>query len=240
MRYLPHQDNEISAKQRAWCLIEIAHRVSRRTGETSLLDQYRAIQGFQASHHQAKWSTEELLRAALSLEILSANQAAFQFAQEAVKTQWAGSLSPTKHQQAILIIDHHQKQLADAKQKPADNDHVEQELREALKQGDELAAKEALSKLGKDRQALYAFVISSPGRQSTQLYKELDHLLKEEKISEDLQAEAYFYLGCLALEAGETLSTFTALQTSKRLAPDSPFQPIRQFYLMQLGSLAGN
>jgi len=236
LRYLPAENGIQSDKQKTWCLLEISHRVSRHTGEASLLDQYRAIRGILRSCSQKSWPAEELLRAAQSLEILSAHAVASQLAQKALDVRWPYSLNSIKQRQANIIIENSKKLRSNNKTNLASQQtSPESKLREALKQGDEEVANQQLLLLAEHRRAYYAFLISSPNRQPTQLYVELNQLLVEKRIPQNFRAEAWFYLGCLALEAGDTQSTIAAMQESKKLAPNSAYEPIRELYLRQLG-----
>ena len=237
LRYLPAESGIQSDKQKAWCLLEISHRFSRHTGESSLLDQYRAIRGILRSSSQKTWSAEELLRAAQSLEVLSVHKIASQLAQKSLDSRWPYSLDSIKQRQANIIIENNKRLRSKNK---TNSEHqqttVESNLREALKQGDEEVANQQLALLAEQRRAYYAFLISSPNRQPAKLYVKLHQLLAEERIPRDLRAEAWFYLGSLALEAGDTQSTIASMQESKKIAPNPPYAPIRELYLGQMGA----
>ncbi|MCG6155791.1 tetratricopeptide repeat protein [Rubinisphaera margarita] len=232
MRYLADDDSIETLKQRSWCWVEIAHRVRRHTGRTSLLDQSRAIAGFRNALRSGACTADERLDMAVSLHVLEADGPAVEFANSSLGD---GSFShPERTDDAEALI---RKAKADS-ERLADRmalSDPEQVLRIHLKNGDRERATELLSQLPADRQPFYSFLIGVPDRSAVELYHELSGLLGANTIPADLADEAWFYQGCLGLEAGDTFAAVTAFQASREVAPNSPFAPLREMYLLRLG-----
>uniref|UniRef100_A0A7C2K097 Uncharacterized protein n=1 Tax=Schlesneria paludicola TaxID=360056 RepID=A0A7C2K097_9PLAN len=118
----------------------------------------------------------------------------------------------------------------------ADEPPPERELRSALLNGDEAASRRWLKEIEPPLQPLYQALINAPARPAQDVYRELQEVVKTmaDTVSAAHRGEAQFYLGCAAIEAGESLMAIGAFEESARLAPNLPFREIRGVYLGQL------
>ncbi len=82
----------------------------------------------------------------------------------------------------------------------------------------------------------YRVLIASPETPSLELVAALQSVVAGmgDNLPAELKSEAEFYLGCAALESGDTLTVLTAFIESEATAPDSPYREIRGVYLRQL------
>jgi len=229
MRYLADDTSLETLKQRSWCWVEIAHRVRRHAGTTSLLDQSRAIAGFRRAMAEGAASAEELLDMAISLHVLEAPEAAIEFAEASLRE---GALTLERRAEAEAFI---VKATAAGDSQASSVREPEKLLRLHLKRGNRELATELYSQLPADRQPFYSFLIGVPDRSTVELYHELSGLIDAGRIPGDLLDEARFYQGCLGLEAGDTFAAVTAFQASREVAPESRFAPLREMYLLRLG-----
>ncbi len=110
----------------------------------------------------------------------------------------------------------------------------ERQLRQALLQGDDASARAALDAVSPDRQQFFQTVLDSGKMEPVDSLALLIERLNGGKIPEGLRAEAWFYAGCLALEVGDGAIAREAFLFSHDADPESPFAPLRDFYLRRL------
>ncbi len=113
---------------------------------------------------------------------------------------------------------------------------VEQQLRTALLTGQTEAVLPLLQQIGEPLQSYYHALADAPHRPVEEVCTALQTAITDmsDRASTDTRSEAHFYLGCAAIEAGESRLAIQALQASVTLAPNLPFREIRNLYLRQL------
>lgn len=109
----------------------------------------------------------------------------------------------------------------------------EQHLRAALLAGRVEDITPRLEQLSKPLRSYYDSLVDAPNRTPPEICSSLRAAIAnfDDCIPTDTKSEAQFYLGCAAIEAGESLLAISALEASSNLAPDHPFREIRNVYL---------
>lgn len=171
--------------------LDLAHRTRRHTGQSSLLNQYRAVRLLRQTSGDSSWTSSELAAIERGLE------------QSSCQDESAGRGG-------------------------------EANVRLALLQGDHAAALEAIEAVPLDRQLFYHAILNAGEMESVDSLAAFVDGLNSGKVPEDLRAEAWFYAGCLALEVGDGAIASEAFLFSHAAASDSPFAPLRDFYLGRL------
>ncbi|WP_417849974.1 tetratricopeptide repeat protein [Thalassoglobus sp.] len=114
-------------------------------------------------------------------------------------------------------------------------DFIEQ-IQLAMRAGDEQLCTSLLEKLEEPVKSYFSCLVDSPAMDVEETLTCLNRILLEEPdFPAEIAGDAWFYLGCLALETGETVSAAAAFQKSQEIAPSSAFREIRMIYLQQLG-----
>ena len=209
LRVLPDDDDESTEALRTWSYLELAHRVRRHSGTSSLLDQHRAVSRLRRARNEGRWSTSELLRIAYALRGLGQDHEARLY------TDTLGTARP-------------------ATQDPTGPDSAELLLRRALEGGDSEACEQLLPLLEEPVRDYYAALSSADRRCAADSYSSLQSVLDTPEFPNQLRGEANFYLGCLAIEVGDPDGAQRALAESARFEPASAFHAIREMYLRQL------
>lgn len=229
LRVLPDDDDARTHDVQAWCYLELAHRVRRHTGRTSLLDQYRGVVGMKRAIAANRWTASQRLRAARSLETLGLTDLATAVAVTVTDAGPLDDVDRTERDQAADLI--RQCDAAPPLPPPLTD---EERLRLAFARGEPAAVQLWLANLDDESERYYAAllaVVQSGGNTSSASL--VDHMEGRPAPSEH-RAEAWFYEGCLRIEAGQIAPAITAFEESQRLGPDSPLGPLREFYLQQL------
>lgn len=112
----------------------------------------------------------------------------------------------------------------------------EQRLRAALLEGDVSTARAILPEVDQSLRPFYRALIEAPAQPLNIVSQQFQSAisLMDADVPAELKGEAQFYLGCAALEAGDSLTALTAFVESNATAPDSVFREIRNVYLRQL------
>ena len=263
LRSLPSDDLWPTQKIRVWCFLELAHRTKRHSGQTSLLDQFRALALVREIHNAGEWDVAEQLRVARSLEGLeqfdlatllceavehntSSATGRQQQAAAALRRQMRTRnriIPPTEIDQALPLQDRSFSSTAD-----------EIRLRQALAAGQAATADGILPGLTADRAALYSLVTDSrhqsAGQPAVRILQALDSInlpenrsgegknrsgeQKQPNSSLPARSEACFWLGCLAIEAGNAKAAEQAFLESERLHPQSPLRHLRSLHQQRL------
>jgi len=232
LRMLP-PDNRSAGGWKTWCYAEIAHRVYRHTGRSSLLDQYRAVRRFRAGRQQGIWSVDELLRIAGSLEGLGLYSLSARFASDAL----SAGLSEQQRLRAEAILQRVSDRSDRSPGNEADFGTAENRIRRALTNGArgariDVNLREA--KMPAVVGAYYRTLLSAADRTPDGLSEALIDVLKSPEFPKRLHGEAWFYLGCLAIELGDSEGALQVLARSAEAAPGSPFLPLRRMYRQNL------
>lgn len=215
LRYIREDRSPQAEKVRTRCYLELAHRVYRHSGEGSLLDQYRAISRLRGEIQEGVWSERELVSIARALEGIGQTVVANEVLGKA-----AGGLADGL--------------LQDLTERTG-QDSLMQQLRLVLLEGREEAARELIAEIDPGRRPIFAVLLESPRLSTSEMFKRWDPLFAwGGQEQEFMNGELKFYMGCLAIEAGESTIAIDALQESKRLASGLPFGEIGQLYLQQL------
>lgn len=113
---------------------------------------------------------------------------------------------------------------------------IEQRLRRALLSGDTTEAETDLQQLPVPRQAYYRCLCEAPRHTPEQTVQALNTVIGTygSQLPVETLAEAHFYAGCAALEAGQMDYAIPAFAESIRLDADSPYREIRKLYVQQL------
>lgn len=110
-------------------------------------------------------------------------------------------------------------------------------IRKALLAGDREFASKRLDEFAADSSeaALYDVILKSPALAPGEIRAHLTKVLDSTSdIDDSLRAELYFYLGCLALEIGETESAIQGFRASLFVDAESAFSFLCRFHLSQL------
>lgn len=205
---------------RTWCYLELAHRARRYAGAASLVDQFRAVHRLRKGLHNLLWSPSDRDRIARSLSALELDDVAQEFTAPSEPGLLRSSSFPSTNAGTTLGI-----AGADA----------EERIRGALLRGDRELAQSSLADLPPFVQRYYAALLSAADLPAADVYRELYLSATSPDFPPHLAGEAAFFLGCLAIEAGDAGSAIRWLEENRRREPRSVWSPLRQFYLLQLG-----
>lgn len=216
LRFLRNDDGPTSEELRVWCYLELAHRVHQHSGRASLLDQFRAVAQVRDGRTDFVGRPSERIRVGRSLTELGLHSLA-------QKLGFAENVdTPAVEDVVELEPDTLEFSLN------------EQALRGALLEGDAQAATQLLAEIEDSRRDYYATLVSSAHSQAGEFATRLERVIVAKDFPQELLGEAYFYLGCAALEAGDTGRAVSALIQSQEIAPAFALKAIRQVYLVRL------
>lgn len=125
---------------------------------------------------------------------------------------------------------------ADAVEGGVEPQSVEEQIRAALRRGADAECRRVLPQLPSAEARYYGLLADAPERTAAELYQELNSQFRGADFPDRLRAEAAYYLGCLAIEAGDGRSASGWLQECLRDNPQSAWAVLAQFYLGQLGT----
>lgn len=223
MRFIRNDFSRQGEKIRTSCYLELAHRVHRHSGRGSLLDQFRAVARLREEHAKGIWEKSELSQVAISLQGLGLNQLAIDF-----------GLEPDEQDQWISKSRDDSSEHEGLTSSEGEQAHVNAQFQQALLSGD-VQACEALLEDSDESMHLGRLLTQSWNAKPLDLLGGMSQILKEKELGQaSVQSEAYFYVGCLALELGEFEQAIGAFNRSQQLAPDLPFKSIRDLYLSQI------
>lgn len=232
LRLLPGQDTPLVHRHRAWCHLEIAHRVYRHSGQGSVLDQFRGVHGLRQMLSESDQDPEEILRGLSSLEGLGLERLASELAHE--WQQADPSLSDEQRERFESLKSRTKTAVQTSRADPRSSD-AEARIRIAFLEGDRMAVEQELEHLEKPQRDYYALLSSAWDVSATELSDGLSALLEQPDFPEHRLGEALFYQGCLALETGRSEAAVSAFRESARVEPDSPFHALREMYRLQMG-----
>jgi hypothetical protein len=212
LRFVRDDRSSESQRLQAWCLLELAHRVAGHSSTGSLLDQHRAVVQAGKVWQSARWRPEDRNRIARSLQGLGLSTPADKF-----------EVRPTDG------ADSHELQDSTL-------DQTERDLRRALLSGRTEEAQRLLGQIAEPLRAYYRVLVDAPQRSAGELCVDFPAAITAmgDRAPSERKSEAQFYLGCAAIEAGESLLAISAFEESAKLAPNLPFREIRGVYLRQL------
>ncbi len=234
LRLLPQDTAQAVRNERTLCHVEIAHRVYRHAGQGSLLDQFRGIYGLRRIIAESHADPETVLRALASIEGLGQEKLAQQLAKEIAETQ-AASWSAARQHRLQSLLDRTATHGQAAENSPSALNDAEAAVRQALLTGDLLAGREHLQAIEEPLQDYYALLLSSSETAADDLFEECSTLLEQANFPKPRRGEALFYLGCLALEAGDSEAALAAFRENAQVEPASPFHSLEELYRMQMG-----
>jgi len=236
LRVLPSTMSPHEIPEQVECYLELAHRALRYTGRTSLLDQIRAVRGFERWSARSAWSTAERVRLGRGIDELRRKAVAEQTATKPpapiveVDDALPGEQRPRDAlSEARLSADRLPSEPQSASSAP------ERRLRAAIASGDVALAANLLPELERPASTFYALLISSGEQPALPLYEALQRLVATSSLSTSLGSEAAFYLACLATELGDADNASRWLLESRRLDPHAVWEPLRKTYASQLG-----
>ena len=209
LRTLPLDWEWETEKERAWAYTELAHRTHRHAAETSLLDQFRAVARLRRGLEESRFSGKEKVRIARGLAALDLAELAHEF-------------EPFAN--------------APPESKPSPDATPEQHLRHALARADAARFPQLLPQLSSSVRRFYEVLTSANHKTARELFIDLTTVLAAPQLPDRLRGEAWFYQGCLAIEAGDSQAATHAFTESQRTDPTSPFGSLRKFHLAQLAA----
>lgn len=224
-RVMPQDSSTETELLRTTCYLEIAHRVLRETGHIALLDQFRTANRLE--HHTVEDSptartARRLSRGVAALGLTDLAKAILP-GDDSVDAAASTSTSEPLNASAATIL------LPGIE--PASPEAL---TRLALARGDQAASLEAIAGLDPPQQTYYAIIAKSNERPPEETFAALRRLAESSDFPSQLQGEAWFLLGSLALEVGDAGSALAAFSESRRRDSASPFGPLIDFYLAQL------
>lgn len=214
----------------ALCYFEISHRVFRHTHAYSLLDQYRAVYHLRKLADDNGLSARQLIRVARGLEALDEPETAIEFATRLIEQ--SGSSDLQEKQWATNLIGRCKRQTADAAQTPGEDSDAF--IRLAFRCGDPPAVLQGLEKLGNREREFFQTLADSIRKSPEDVYLKLIDQVNTADFPSRLRGEALFYLGSLAIEAGDTQSAVNAFSASMQASPSHPLNAISRVSLMNL------
>lgn len=214
----------------ALCYFEISHRVFRHTHAHSLLDQYRAVYHLRKLADDNRLSARQLIRVARGLEALDEPETAIEFAARLIEQP--GSSALQEKQWATKLIGRCKRRIADAVQTL--NEDSNAFIRQAFRCGNQSAVVQGLEKLGGREREFFRTLADSIRRSPEDVYFELIDQLNSADFPSRLRGEALFYLGSLAIEAGDSPSAVNAFSASIQASPSHPLNAISRVSLMNL------
>jgi hypothetical protein len=232
LRILPEQQDPATEAIRAWCYLELAHRVRHHSGRASLLDQHRALCRVRDLLSEASPPLDDVLKIAGSLEGLGLDYLAHQCAERVLSLTDSSDVPRAIHEHAGAI----QRRAASPSDEAGTVDETasdgpEQAMRAALEHGDAEACRRTLPQLDPLIRDYYAALAAAGAQTPTAVSDQLAAALDQAEFPDRLRGEASFYLGCLRIETGEGVEAIAALAA---IDPDSPYTALQQLYLAQL------
>jgi len=229
LRVMPQLD-DLTNDLSALCYFERTHRVFRHTQTNSLLDQYRAVYHLRKLAAGNELPAKQLLRVARGLETLGESETAIEFATQLFDQ--SNSTDRQEHQWATELIARCKIQLTkesqELKRQPDDA------IRHAFLTGNQPAVAQCLDGLSVRERDFFSTLAESIHNSPEDIYFELIDQLNAADFPEHLRGEALFYLGSLAIEAGDSQSAVNAFSASIQAAPTHPLNPISRVLLMNL------
>lgn len=229
LRYLPEQGLSTQEEnfQRAMCLLEMAHRTKRHSGQPLLVAQARALHLLSMMQDVPCVGFNEALMTAKNLKQIGSIPLAIDWANQAKET----ARTDKQTLSANLLI----QSLTDRPQ-PAAKSSMEpmERFQFQLAQGDFENAKVTMELL-KDVHKQYAQTLwAMSSMPATDCYFLLEQMIKSNSLPPEHKEEAYFIQGSLALEIGDTYASVTNFQQCLQHNAKSPYLPLVQMYVMQL------
>jgi len=229
LRMIPQTDNPTDDLS-ALCYFERSHRVFRHTQANSLLDQYRAVYYLRKLATGNELSAKQLIRVARGLETLGESETAIEFATQLIDQ--SNSTDLREKQWATELITRCKIQL--------DNEslelkrHPDASIRHAFLTGNQPVVAKCLDRLSGRERDFFKILAESIHNSPEDIYFELIDQLNAADFPEHLRGEALFYLGSLAIEAGDSQSAVNAFSASIQAAPTQPLNSISRVSLMNL------
>ena len=220
----------------ALCYLELAHRTHRYAGTVSLLDQVRTVNRVRLLDLATFVRPSTYLRLAFGLRELGLDGLGRVTAVEVLRPKSAWWTTHDQRQQAAVFIDEAASPLmADAlRSEQPDATEEERTLRLALGRGNVGECLLLLERIAPTTRSYYSALISAASAPTAQTLSALRAVLERSDFPIRLQGEAWFYVGCLAMEVGDPPTASTAFTRSAEIAPDSPLAPLRNLYLRMI------
>lgn len=113
---------------------------------------------------------------------------------------------------------------------------IEQEVRRALLNGQVEGLTQRIERLSEPLRSYYQALAEAPHQSAQQICSALQAAIPhfDGRIPVDMKSEAEFYLGCAAIEAGDSMLAISALEASANSSPNHAFREIRNVYLRYL------
>lgn len=234
LRLLPEEPTLAARLHLTWCRLEIAHRVYRHSGQGSLLDQFRAVHRMRRHLNESELSPEDALRVLASLEGLGLEGLTNQLAGDLCNS-WSDSKLTEPLRERLKAI---KSRTSGVRSSVARTDssfaNAEAQLRHALLEGDLSAARSHLEHLEGPVKDYYGLIIASLEMPLSELFGQWSALIQQPDFPQRLRGEALFYLGCLALELGNSEASVSAFRESEQAEPSSPFHALCRMYRRQM------
>jgi len=208
LRILPDDQHGRTLEARTWCYVELAHRCRSHSGQVSLLDQFRAMKGLRQ------------LRAASTLS--GDTQERVERAISALGMDDIGSIQQESgtDNSGVFVVS-----------------KVEAELRRLLAAGDVDATNGVFEEVKSSSERLFFEAIIKVGDSNHESTKRLlDRAVESGELSARFQHESHFYLGCLAIEHGDSQNAVTQLELAVKSQNSGVFSPLAEFFLFQLST----
>ena len=217
----------------ALCYLELAHRTHRYAGTVSLLDQVRTVNRVRALDRAPVVRPSTYLRLAFGLRELNLDGLSRVTAVEMLRSKSVLWTTPDQRQQAAVFIDQAASPITEdalRSDQPGATE-AERTLRLALGRGNVGECLLLLERIDPTTRPYYSALISAAAAPAAQTLSALRAVLERPDFPVRLQGEAWFYVGCLAMEVGDPPTASTAFTRSAEIAPASPFAPLRNLYL---------
>ena len=209
LRVLPGDDHLETEFARAWSYAELAHRALRQTGQWSLIDQFRAVRGLKHLASNGRLSSDQ--RTLVETRLASLDNDA--------------TLSPPFPGQEVSASE-------------AQFSETEIQIRRSLASGDSDDLPRLLPDLQPQSvQDFYAAIESLSTLSLGEVSVLLIAVTENSETPVRLREEAFFYLGCLALERRQSDDALGFLERSQETRETSRLRALRNLYLLQLGGL---
>ena len=217
----------------ALCYLELAHRTQRYAGTVSLLDQARTVNRVRALDRVTFVRPSTYLRLAFGLRELDLDGLSRVTAVEVLRHKSVWWTTHDQRQQAAALVDQAASPITEdalRSDQPAATEE-ERTLRRALGRGNVGECLLLLERIDPTTRPYYSVLISAAAAPAAQTLGALRTVLEGTDFPRRLQGEAWFYVGCLAIEIGDPPTASTAFTRSAEIAPASPFAPLRNLYL---------
>jgi hypothetical protein len=208
LRILPDDDHVRTLEARTWCYVELAHRCRSHSGQVSLLDQYRAMKGLRQLRAASSMSGETQERVERAITALDLDD------------DGSTHLQPRPDNSSDFAVS-----------------EAEAELRQSLAMGDVDAINGLVQVVNSSPERLFFEAIVKMGDDDTEsAIRLLDRAVESGELSAGFQHEAHFYLGCLAIENGDSQKAITQLELAVKSQSSGMFSPLAEFFLFQLST----